>query len=164
MGVTDGGLTRDRATWLVYLQLSIFATQLYGLSAALPLIRIDQHTSQAVAGLHGTAMAIGAVCCGLSLSALTRRFGRRKIVWTGLLVMDAAVLVLAAWPVLPVTLLAFGVASAAGSMALYSGMAALTDHHGPVAGRSAISEANAVAVAAALAATFLLSSLARTGL
>ncbi|WP_344837168.1 MFS transporter [Actinocorallia longicatena] len=156
------GLVRDPATWLVYLQMSTFATMLYGLSAALPLLRIEQDTSQAVAGLHGTALAIGGVACGLSLPSLARRYGRRRVTWTGLAVMDLAVLTIIAWPVLPVTLAGFTVASYAGSLALYSGMAALTDHHSESAGRSAISEANAVAVAVGIGATFLLSVLAGT--
>lgn len=162
MSVRTGGLTRDHATWLVYLQMSTFATMLYGLSAALPLLRIDQGTSQSVAGLHGTALAIGGVVCGLSLPRLTRRFGRRSITWAGLVVMDTAVLTIAAWPVLPVTLVGYTIASGAGAMVLYTGMSALNDHHGEIVGRSAISEANAVAVTVGIGATFLLSLLART--
>ncbi len=52
-------VTRDSPTWLIYLQLATFATYLYGLSAALPLLRADLGVSQAVAGLHGTGMALG---------------------------------------------------------------------------------------------------------
>jgi hypothetical protein len=42
-------LTRDRPTWLIYLQLATFATYLYGLSAALPLLRAELGLSRAVA-------------------------------------------------------------------------------------------------------------------
>src|SRR6185436_9505350 len=113
-----GRLTRDSATWLIYLQLSTFATMLYGLSAALPLIRIDQGTSQTVAGLHGTALAAGAIVCGLTMGRLTRRFGRRRVVWFGLAGMDLALALIAVVPALPVTLAGFFLANTAGSMAL----------------------------------------------
>jgi MFS family permease len=158
-----GRLTRDSATWLVYLQLSTFATMLYGLSAALPLIRIDQGTSQTVAGLHGTALAAGAIVCGLMMGRLTRRFGRRRVVWFGLAGMDLGVLLIAAFPVLPVTLAGFFLANTAAQMTLFGGMAALSEHHGAEDGPAAISEANAVAVTVGVATTLLLSVLAQAG-
>ncbi|MDP9864658.1 MULTISPECIES: MFS transporter [Streptosporangium] len=156
-------LTRDRATWLVYLQLGVFATYLYGLSAALPMLRIDQGVSQAVAGLHGTAMAVGSILTGLALPWLTRRIGRRAVTWTGLAGMNAGVLLVVAGTALPVTLLGYGIASGMASITLYAGMAALSDHHGP-AGAAAISEANAVGVCVGIAAPFVVASAAQTAL
>ncbi|ROO85353.1 putative MFS family arabinose efflux permease [Actinocorallia herbida] len=162
MGGANGGLTRDGATWLVYLQVGVYATMLYGLSAALPILRAEQGASQAVAGLHGTALAVGTILCGASLGPLTRRFGRRRVVWTGLAIMNAAVLLIAALPLLPVTLAGYCLANAAGSLVLYAGMAALTEHHGAGRGAAAISEANAVAVTIGIGSTFLLSVLAQS--
>lgn len=153
-------LTRDRATWLVYLQLGVFCTYLYGLSAALPLLRRDLGVSYAVAGLHGTAMAVGTVLAGLTLPALSRRHGRRAATWVGLAGMNAGVLLVMV-PALPATLLGFGLAGCFGSLALYASMAALSDHHGP-AGPAAISEANGVGVVFGLAASFALSVAAQT--
>lgn len=154
-------LTRDRATWLIYLQLSVFATYLYGLSAALPLLRIDQDLSQAVAGLHGTSMAVGGILTGLALPWLTRRIGRRAVTWTGLAGMNAGVLLVMLGDALPVTLLGYGIASGMGSITLYAGMAALDDHHGP-AGAAAISEANAVGVTVGIGASFVISFAAQS--
>ncbi|MFC7647148.1 MFS transporter [Streptosporangium lutulentum] len=128
-------LTRDRATWLIYLQLGIFATYLYGLSAALPLLRIDQGVSQTVAGLHGTSMAVGGILTGLALPWLTRRIGRRAVTWTGLAGVNVGVMLVMLGDALPVTLLGYGIASGMGSITLYAGMAALDDHHGPAARR-----------------------------
>ncbi|WP_219463213.1 MFS transporter [Nonomuraea rhizosphaerae] len=156
-------LVRDRPTWLIYLQLGTFATFVYGLSAAVPLLRIDQGTSGTVAGLHGTAMAAGTIAAGLCLTLLTRRYGRRATAWAGLAGMNAGVLMVAASSALPVTLLGYAVAGAFGSMALYTAMAALSEHHGP-AGAAALSEANAVGVVIGAAATFLLSGVAQTAL
>ncbi|MEU0570529.1 MFS transporter [Nonomuraea sp. NPDC005983] len=156
-------LTRDLPTWLVYLQLGTFATFLYGLSAALPLLRDDLHVSNAVAGLHGTAMAAGNVLTGLSLPVLTRRFGRRALVWAGLAGMSASVVLIVLVPAAPATLLGYGLGGALGSMALYSALAALSEHHGP-AGAAAISEANGVAVVLGIGVSFLLSVAAQNGL
>ncbi|MCD0449864.1 MFS transporter [Actinocorallia sp. API 0066] len=148
----------------MYLQVGVYATMIYGLSAALPLLRADQGTSQTVAGLHGTALALGTVLCGAALGGLTRRFGRRRVVWWGLAVMNAAVLAIAALPLLPVTLAGYCLANFAGCLVLYGGMAALSDHHGAARGPAAISEANAVAVTIGIGATFVLSLLAQSAL
>jgi predicted MFS family arabinose efflux permease len=156
-------LVRDRATWLIYLQLGVFATYLYGLSAVLPLLRLDLGITQAVAGLHGTAMAAGAVLTGLALPRLTRRIGRRAVTWTGLAGMNAGVLLVLAGGVLPVTLLGYAVAGGMASIMLYSGMAVLSDHHGP-AGPAAISEANAMCVTVGIAVPFLVSLAAQSAL
>jgi predicted MFS family arabinose efflux permease len=156
-------LIRDRPTWLVYLQLGTFATFLYGLSAALPFLRADQHTSATVAGLHGTAMAAGAIAAGLALPLLTRTFGRRTTSWIGVAGMNAGVLLVLPTSALPLTLLGYGLASGFGSIMLYTAMAALSDHHG-AAGPAALSEANAVGVLIGMGATFGLSLIAQTAL
>ncbi|NRQ35140.1 MFS transporter [Nonomuraea sp. NN258] len=156
-------LVRDRPTWLIYLQLGVFATYLYGLSAALPLLRADQQTSATVAGLHGSAMAVGSIVAGLSLPLLTRRFGRRAASWVGVAGTNAGVLMIAATSALPLTLLGYFLGSTFGCLMLYAGMAALSDHHGP-AGPAAISEANAVGVVVGMGVTFALSEVAQSAL
>ncbi|WP_433246657.1 MFS transporter [Streptosporangium sp. CA-135522] len=161
--ITPVRLTRDRATWLIYLQLGTFATYLYGLSAALPMLRIDQGVSQGVAGLHGTSMAVGGILTGLALPWLTRRIGRRAVTWLGLAGMNVGVLLVMTGTTLPVTLAGYGIASGMASITLYAGMAALNDHHGP-AGAAAISEANAVGVTVGIAAPFVVSFAAQTAL
>ncbi|MFF5208042.1 MFS transporter [Streptosporangium sp. NPDC000396] len=159
--ITSVRLTRDRATWLVYLQLGVFATYLYSLSAALPMLRIDQGVSQAVASLHGTSMAVGGILTGLALPWLTRKIGPRAATWTGLAGMSGGMLLVMLSDALPVTLLGYGIASGMGSISLYTGMSALSRHHGP-AGPAAISEANAVGVTVGLMAPFVLSLAARS--
>ncbi|MEU9891542.1 MFS transporter [Sphaerisporangium sp. NPDC051011] len=156
-------LARDRPTWLIYFQLATFATYLYGLSAALPLLRIDQGVSQAVAGLHGTAMAVGGVIAGLAIPRVIAKVGRRRATWLGLAGMTCGVLLVAATTALPVTLLGYGLASGGGSISLYIGMSVLSDHHGTAA-PAAINEANAVAVTAGIGMSYLISALAPTSL
>ncbi|MEV0390737.1 MFS transporter [Nonomuraea sp. NPDC050643] len=156
-------LIRDRPTWLIYLQLCTFSTYLYGVSAALPLLRADQRTSATVAGLHGTAMALGTIAAGFVLPLLTRRLGRRATSWIGLAGMNAGLLMILPSDALPLTLLGYGVSGGFSSILLYTAMAALSDHHGP-AGPAALSEANAVGVVVGMAVTFALSVVAQTTL
>ncbi|WP_067185924.1 MFS transporter [Microtetraspora niveoalba] len=161
--VAAARLSRDRPTWLIYLQLATFATYLYGLSAALPTLRAELGLSQAAAGLHGTAIAVGGIAAGLSLPALTARFGRRAVTWGGLAGMNAGMVTVALGHALPVTLLGYLLAGGASSVALYAAMAVLSDHHGP-AGPAAISEANAVGVTAGIAVSYLFSLAAGSAL
>ncbi|MFI7534253.1 MFS transporter [Streptosporangium sp. NPDC049376] len=156
-------LTRDRPTWLVYLQLGVFATYLYGLSAALPMLRAELGLSQTVAGLHGTMMAVGGVLTGLALPRLTRRLGTRVTVWTGLTGMNVGVLLVVLGHTPQVTLLAYCLAGGMGSISLYTSMSVLGRHHGP-AGPSAISEANAVGGTIGLFAPFVVSLAAQSAL
>jgi len=58
-------LERDRLTWLTYLQLGCYGYFLYGFGPSLSLLRDEQGTSRAVAGLHGTALAVGSLCAAL---------------------------------------------------------------------------------------------------
>ncbi|GAA3625153.1 hypothetical protein GCM10022419_133420 [Nonomuraea rosea] len=156
-------LVRDRPTWLIYLQLGTFAIFLYGLSAALPLLRADQRTSATVAGLHGTAMALCTIAAGLALPLLTRRFGRRATSWIGIAGMNAGVLLVLPTDSLVLTLLGYGLSGGFGSVMLYTSMAALSDHQG-AAGPAALSEANAVGVVVGMTVTFGLSVVAQTAL
>ncbi|MGI5492751.1 MFS transporter [Microtetraspora malaysiensis] len=154
--VAAARLTRDRPTWLIYLQLATFATYLYGLSAALPMLRAELGVSQAAAGLHGTTMAVGGIAAGLALPALTSRFGRRAATWAGLAGMNIGMVTVALGHALPVTLLGYLLAGGSASVSLYAAMAVLSDHHG-AAGPAAISEANAVGVTSGIAVSYLFS-------
>ncbi|WP_248960788.1 MFS transporter [Sphaerisporangium perillae] len=152
-------LTRDRPTWLIYLQLATFATYLYGVSAALPLLRLDQGVSQAVAGLHGTAMAVGGIVSGIAIPWLTATIGRRRTTWLGLLMTACGIAALALATPVPLTLLAVTVASSGGSLTLYVGMSVLSDHHGTTSA-AVINEANAVGVTVGIGMSYLISVLA----
>lgn len=155
--------TRDRPTWFVYLMLATFATYLYGLSSALPTLRAELGVTQAVAGLHGTGMAVGSILTGLSLPWLTRRHGRRFAVWLGIAGMNAGMVLVGFGPTLPFTLAGYSIAGGFAAIALYVSMAALSDHHG-AAGPASISEANAVGVLAGIPATYGFSVLAESAL
>jgi MFS family permease len=142
-------LVRDRLTWIAYGHLAIFAYYLYGFSPAVPLLRDEQGTSRAVAGLHGSAFALGTILAGTMLPRLVRRVGRYRAMWLGQAGLGAAVLGLWASHPLPATLAWALFAGFSATFLCNSTIALLSDHHG-AAGPAAISEANAVAAGVGL--------------
>jgi MFS family permease len=141
-GVPHSALVRDRLTWLLYAQVSIWGYFLYGFGPVVPLLRDEQHTSRGVASLHGTALAVGGVVGGALLPWAVRRYGRAAVIWGGL--AGVAVSAAALWVSHPLwaTLTWAAIASVAGSMIVNGTTAVLADHHGPGA-PAALSEAHA---------------------
>jgi fucose permease len=137
-------LVRDRLTYVTYAQLGLFGFWIYGFGPVVPLLRDEQHTSRAVASLHGSALAAAAVVGGLIFPGLVRRFGRPRVMWAGVAGLAAGVLALWAARPFAATLSATFVAALAGAVLVNGVVATLSDHHGP-AGPAAISESNAVA-------------------
>ncbi|MEV0154785.1 MFS transporter [Micromonospora sp. NPDC050686] len=135
-------LTRDRTTWLTYAQLGLWGFFLYGFGPVVPLLRDEQGTSAAVAGLHSTAVAVGALAGGALFAPLARRIGRGPAIWTGLAGLAAAVTAFGLLRPLPATLAAVALIATAG-MLVVSGVAVmLTARHGAAA-PAALTEANA---------------------
>jgi MFS family permease len=137
-------LVRDAPTWLVYGQLATWAYFVYGFSPVVPLLRVEQGTSQTVASLHGTAFALGAMAGAALIPQLMRLVDRNARIWIGMGGAGVAILVFNLVHPLPATLTAVGVAAMFGAIAVNSITVVLSDMHGP-AGSAAISEGNAVA-------------------
>ncbi|GAA1361445.1 MFS transporter [Catellatospora chokoriensis] len=157
-------LSRDLATWLIYLQLGLWGYFNYGFGPIVPLLRDEQGTSAAVAGLHSTAIAVGAVAGGALYPHLSRRFGRGPVLWACQAVIAAGVLGFVLLPAyFAVTIGLTMVIATAGIAAIGGIVSALSERHGP-AGPAAISEANAVACAAGLVAPLLIGGAMRAGL
>ncbi|MEH1054775.1 MFS transporter [Micromonospora sp. CPCC 206171] len=136
-------LTHDRTTWLTYAQLGLWGFFLYGFGPVVPLLRDEQGTSAAVAGLHSTAIAVGALLGGALFAPLARRSGRAGAIWAGLAGVAAGVTAFGLLRPLPATLAAVAAVATAG-MIVVSGVAVvLTTRHGPAA-PAALTEANAV--------------------
>jgi MFS family permease len=156
-------LVRDRTTWLMYAQLGVWAYFLYGFGPVVPLLRDEQHTSRTIAGLHGTAFAVGGVVGGALLPWLVRRIGRPAVIWSGMAGVALSVLGLSQARALLATLACAVVAAVGGSSAVNGIIAALSDHHG-LAGPASISEANALAAAAGLVAPLVVGACVAAGL
>jgi hypothetical protein len=71
-----GHFRRDRLTVSLYSAFVVWGWFLYAFTPAVPLIAVEQGVSLGVAGLHGTAMAVGAVLSGLTSPLITLRHGR----------------------------------------------------------------------------------------
>src|SRR5439155_21025824 len=144
-------LTRDRLTWLAYGQFAAFGYFFYGFGPVVPLLRVEQHTSRGVAGLHGTRLALGGLLGGALAPWLVRRFGRQTVTWVGLAGICAGVLGFWALHPLWATITVAAVCAVSGTLIINTGVATLADHHGP-AGPASIAEANALAAAVGLLA------------
>jgi MFS family permease len=134
---------RDRLTWSIYSYLGLWGWFLYSFGPSVPLIRAEQGTSRAVAGLHGTSLAVGALLAAALTVPVTRRLGRRRtlLLAAALVVVGVALLVAGRWT--PWTIAACAVVGTGGSLGLNTTSAVLSVHHDE-AGPAAISEANGV--------------------
>ncbi|MEW2473808.1 MFS transporter [Micromonospora gifhornensis] len=135
-------LLRDRITWLAYAQLGLWGFFLYGFGPVVPLLRDEQGTSAAVAGLHSTALAVGALAGGALFAPIARRFGRAPTIWFGLAGVAAGVSGLALLRPLPATLAVVMMIATAGTLIVSGVNVVLTTRHGSAA-PAALAEANA---------------------
>lgn len=160
---TLASLTRDRATWLLYLQMAAFGYFLYAFGPSVALLGDDLDVDNAVASLHSTAYAAAGVLIALIGDRPMRRFGRGPTLWAGGALLNLGVLgyCLATAPAvsLGAALLcgfgAFLVVNVVGT--------ALADHHGPVAGPSALSEANGIGAGVGMVAPLAIGVAAASG-
>ncbi|MEV1285820.1 MFS transporter [Micromonospora sp. NPDC049679] len=135
-------LVHDRLTWLIYAQLGVWGFFLYGFGPIVPLLRDEQQTSAALASLHSTGIAAGALIGGFIFPRVTGRIGRARTLWLALAGVAVGVLGLCLFRPLPATIAAAVVISTFGTMLVSGVNVVLADHHGP-ASSAAISEANA---------------------
>jgi MFS family permease len=156
-------LVRDRVTWITYAQLAIWAYFLYAFNPVVPLLRDEQHTSRAVASLHGTAFAVAGIVAAAVLPRLTRLLGRHRLIWTGLVGLCASAVGFFFSHPLPLTLACAALASFAGALVVNGVVAGLSDHHG-AAGPASISEANAFAAAIGVIAPLVVGASVGAGL
>ncbi|MEU8044570.1 MFS transporter [Micromonospora echinofusca] len=148
-------LTRDRLTWLTYAQLGLWGFFLYGFGPVVPLLRDEQGTSAAVAGLHSTGIAVGALAGGALFAPLAGRFGRGRTIWAGLTGVAAGVAALGLVRALPATITAVAVIATFGMLVISGVSVVLTDRHGSGA-PAALTEANAVCAGAGILAPLVI--------
>lgn len=87
-----------------YLAHSTVGFMTYGVGAATAFVAVTLGLSDAQAGLHGSAMAVGLITAGSSGERLDRRFGERIVHYSALALLIVGVLLLATAPALPFTL------------------------------------------------------------
>jgi fucose permease len=150
-GASPLSLVRDQLTRAAYSYFAMWGWFLYSFGPLVPLLRHEQGTSRAVAGLHGTLLAAGALTSGAVTLPLVRRFGRRSVMLLacGITTVGLALLVIGPgpWATVPAML----VTGLGGAIGLNAVNPVLADHHGDL-GAGAIGEANAVASTAGVVA------------
>ncbi|WP_262287344.1 sugar MFS transporter [Micromonospora sp. MA102] len=156
-------LTRDRTTWLTYAQLGMWGFFLYGFGPVVPLLRDEQGTSAAVAGLHSTGIAVGALAGGALFAPAARRVGRGPAIWLGLAGVAVGVTALGLLHPLPATLAAVAVIATFGMMVISGVSVVLTAHHGPAA-PAALTEANAACAGMGILAPLVIGATVDAGL
>lgn len=164
--VIDGsisGFTRDRATWLLYLHMAAFGYFLYCFGPSVTLLGDDLGVSNAVAALHSTAYAAAGVLIALLGDRPMRRFGRGRTLWAGCVLLSAGVLAYCAAGTPAVSLSAALLCGFGAFLVVNVAGTALADHHGPIAGPSALSEANGLAAGVGMAAPLLIGVLDSSG-
>lgn len=154
---------RDRFTWLAYLMLAYYAYGMAILGPLMPFLRAELNFSYTVAGLHGSAFALGMIVAGLSSDHLARQWGRRVVFWGGGAGMAAGAVILAAGDRVMLTLVGALLMGGLGSFLLVMIQASLSDHHGEQRA-IALTESNVAASISASLAPILIGTFQRAEL
>lgn len=156
-------LHRDGFTRTLYLVVGMYGWFLYSFGPSVPLLRVEEHTSHFVAGLHGTALAGGALLAGTIGLRLTARFGSRTLLIAGVCAVGGGVTLLLVGHSIVTSLLAALITGTGGVLASNKSMVALTHHHG-ASGPAAVSEATAMTSGAGILAPGAVGLLAVAGI
>jgi len=134
---------RDRFTLTLDGVFVTWGWLLYSFNPSVPLLAAELGVSNAQAGLHGTAMAGGAVLAAALTPWAVRRLGRRAaLVAAGVLIAAGIGLLISGWT-LAATLSAMVVVSVGGNVAVSAAQAGLVLHHRRAAS-AAVTEANGI--------------------
>ena len=136
-------IQRDQLTFSLYGTFVMWGWLLYSFNPSVPLLTADLGITRAQGGLHGTALAAGAVAAAMITPRLVISRGRRAALVTGTLVVAVGLVGLLLGPSLPWTLTGMFVVALGANIAISSAQVALALHH---RGTSAavITEANGV--------------------
>lgn len=158
------GPRRDRLTLTLYGAFVTWGWFLYGFGPAVPLLAAEQGTRLALAGLHGTGMAVGTVIAGSVSSRVAVRYGRRAqmLLGTAFLVVGVGALLLggAPWQTIGAVVLA----AIGGNFLLSAAQPALMHHHRGPAGAAVVTEANAMGSGVGLLAPLAVGAAVAAGL
>ncbi len=152
---------RDRFTWLAYLMLAYYAYAMAILGPLMPFLRAELNFSYTVAGLHGSAFALGMIVAGLLGDRLAQQWGRRVVFWGGGAGMAAGAVILAGGDRVLLTLAGALLMGGLGSFLLVMIQASLSDHHGEQRA-IALTESNVAASISASLAPVLIGAFQRS--
>lgn len=138
-----GAFRRDRLTLTLDGAFVTWGWFLYAFTPTVPLIADEQGISFALAGLHGTAMAVGSIVSGFVTPWISGRWGRRVQFQAGTVVILLGIVTLVTGTTLVETLPACFLLSLGGNLTITGAQPALVVHHG-AAGPSAVTEANGI--------------------
>ena len=156
-------LARTTVTWTSYALLGYYGCLVAVLGPVVAFLREEHELTYTQSSLHFSAFAAGLVLAGAFGDRPVRRFGRRATLSTGLVGLGAAALTLAAAPSALGTLPAAALVGSFGGLVLSGSTAALADEH-PRLRAAALTEANVVSSALAIAGPLLVGALATTAL
>lgn len=149
-------------TWVSYWMLGYFAYLEAVLGPVMPFLRGDLHLSYAVASLHFSAFALGAVATGTLGDRVVLRFGRRRAFWGGGAGMALGAALIAVSPVAVGTVSGALLMGSLGGLLLLCIQSSLADRHGESRG-VALTEANVMASIFAILASVVVGIFASTG-
>lgn len=135
---------RDRFFWVIALQTFVGNLFLGGFGPAQPLLRADQGTSLAIAGLHGTAMGIASILAGLATPYIAHKYGRTNGGWIGMGFFAVGVALFVTFDAVQITLLAAFIAGFGFSNIINSFVTSMNYHFKKDAPH-AIGQANGIA-------------------
>lgn len=159
--MTSSIYSRDRIFWLLALQTGVFGIFMGGFGPALPLLRADQGTSAAIAGLHGTALGVASIIAGYLNAPVVHKFGRYKSIWLGLIVFNIGAMSFIILPKPWQTITAILLAGIGLSTAVNNSFTYLSSHYKQNSAR-ALSQANGVNSFFVLLGNFVVGMIAGT--
>jgi MFS family permease len=159
---SSGGLSRDRATWLLYVVLSCLGFLLNGLGAILVPLQKDLHVDKAQVAFYPTLFAAGLLIVGLAGGRLVGRVGRSVVLRASIGGMVVGGLLLAT-TVRELTLLGALLLGLGGALLIQLTPALLGSLH-PHATAAAVGEANGLASAASVLAPLAVAGALGVGL
>jgi len=135
---------RIRTTWVTYLLMGAYGAWVYGIGATRASLTDEQGISLTMAGLYGTAIALGLVVMSGLNAKVAGRLGRGGGMRLGSAVVIAGILIITSGLPFAVTLAGTFIAACGGALAV-SGVSAFVSAQQGLAAPAALSEASAIA-------------------
>jgi MFS family permease len=153
-------VVRDRFFWQVAFQTVAINMFLGGFGPSQGLLREDQGTTGAQAGLHGTALGLASIIAGYANPHLVHRFGRGQTGWIGIGIFSIGLITFVSSTAVPVTITAALITGIGISIVINNFVTSLNAHYDKRISSVAIMQANAIASAGYVTGTLIVGSIA----